>query len=109
MPITINEVQRQYIQEVVRPMIERLIAFRYALDAFVLDTDNQQTPIPNVADVINDNQSLTGPRSDAPQLNGSHITQLRNFAANMRDQITGPALNTLVSVAVRDVQRIIRE
>lgn len=109
MAIALNEVQRTYVNEVARPMIERLIAFRYALDAFVLDTDNQQTPIANVADVLNDNADGSAPRSDAPQLLGSHITSLRNFAAGMRDQISAGALNTLVQVSVRDVQTIIKD
>ena len=108
MAINLNEVQRAYINEVVRPMIERLIRFRYELDAFVLDADNQQTPIPNVADTLNDGPGGTVPRSDAPTLQGTNVTQLRNFSANMRDQINAASQNALVALAVRDVQSIIR-
>lgn len=107
MPISLDPVQRAYINEVARPMIENLIRFRYQLDAFVLDTDNQQNPIPNISDVLNDNDSGTAPRSDAPQITGANITQLRNFAASMRDQISQTALTALVKLAVRDVQTII--
>ena len=109
MAINLNQVQRDYVNGVVRPMVESLIKFRYSLDAFVIDADNQQTPIPNTADILNDNIDGLSPRSDAPNLLGSQVTQLRNFAANMRDQITGASLNTLVQLAVRDVQNIIRQ
>lgn len=109
MALNLNEVQRTFVNDVARPMIEKLIKFRYQLDAFVLDTDNQQTAIPNQAEVLNDGVNGVEPRSDAPQLLGTQITQLRNFAANMRDQINGASLNVLVQVAVRDVQTIIRE
>jgi|GEM_PF-5946634 len=108
MPINLNNVQRTYVNEVARPMIERLIKFRYELDAFVLDTDNMQNPIANIADVLNDAEGGTSPRADAPTLQGNQITQLRNFAANMRDQINAATLNTLVSLSVRSVQDILR-
>lgn len=108
MPINLNPVQRAYVNEVVRPMVERIIYFRDQLDAFLLEADNQQTPIPNVADTLNDGADGTTPRTDAPVLQGTHVTSLRTFAANMRDQISGAALNTLVALAVRDVETIIR-
>lgn len=108
MAINLNEVQRAYINETVRPMIERIILFRDELDAFVLEADNQQTPIPNVADTLNDGTGGITPRTDAPTLQGTHVTQLRNFAAGMRDQISGAALNALVALSVRDVRTITR-
>jgi hypothetical protein len=108
MAISLNPVQRAFVNETVRPMIERLIQFRYELDAFVLDYDNQQAPIPTLADVLNDNADGTAPRTDAPELQGSQLLQLRNFAANMRDQISGAALNALVSLAVRDVLTVMK-
>lgn len=109
MAINLNQVQRDYVNDVARPMIERLINIRYQLDAFVLDTDNQQTAIPNIADVLNDGVTGLSPRNDAPTLNGNQITQLRNFAATMRDQINGPALNALIQSAVRPIQLILKD
>ena len=108
MSINLNEVQRRYTNEVVRPMIESLIRFRYELDAFVLEADNQQYPIANVAEDLNDGDNGTIPRSDAPVLKANNITQLRNFASGMRDQINVASLNALVALAVRDVQNIVR-
>lgn len=108
MPINLNPVQRTFVNETMRPMIERIIMIRDELDSYVLEADNQQTPIPNVADVLNDGNDGTTPRTDAPQLQGIHATQLRNFASTMRDQISGVALNTLITLAVRDVRTINR-
>jgi hypothetical protein len=108
MAIELNEVQRAFVNEAARPMIEKLIRFRYELDAFVLDADNQQAAISTAADVLNDNLDGSAPRADAPQLQGAHLLQLRNFAAAMRDQINGTALNALVALSVRSVNTIMR-
>lgn len=105
----LNPVQVKFVNEVVRPMTERIILFRSQLDAFVLDFDNQQTPLPTSATALDDNADGTAPRADAPQLTGAQCTQLRNFAIGMRDQISGTALNTLIQVAVRDIENILRQ
>jgi len=104
----LSTVQVKFVNEAARPTIEQLIAMRYTLDAFVLDFDNQQDPIPTDATVLDDDSSGTSPRTGAPELTGANVQSLRNFAANMRDQINGPALNALVALAVRPVSTIIR-
>ena len=106
--MALTQPQAKFVNEAVRPMIEKLILFRSQLDAFVLDFDNQQAPLPTNATVLDDNADGSAPRADAPQLTGAQVSQLRTFAANMRDQISGTALNTLVSVAVRPVEAILR-
>ena len=108
MPITLTPVQKTLVNETVRPSIEKLIAIRYYLDAFVQEMDNQQDPISTAADVLNDDPDSDAARSDAPNIQGNNLTQLRNFAANMRDQIDGTALNALTALAVRDVPTITR-
>lgn len=108
MPITLDTVQKNLINQTVRPALEKLVAIRYYLDQLVTELDNQQNPIPNVADDLNDDPSADAPRSDAPTLQGSNVTQLRNFAANMRDQVDGTALSSLVSLMVRDVATVTR-
>lgn len=106
--MALNPVQVKFINEAVRPTIEKLILFRSQLDAFVLDFDNQQTALPTNGTVLDDNQDGTAPRTDAPQLTGAQVSQLRTFCANMRDQISGTALNTLVALSVRPVETILR-
>lgn len=106
--MALNQVQVKFVNEAVRPMIEKLILFRSQLDAFVLDFDNQQTALPTNATVLDDNADGSAPRADAPQIQGTHVSQLRTFCLNMRDQISGAALNTLVQLAVRDVDTILR-
>lgn len=102
----LNEVQRAYINGTCRPMIERLIKLCDELDSFLLEAANQQTPITNNGDDLGDGASGTAPRTDAPKLTGAQIASLVTFATNLRAQINASALNTLVSVAVRDVATI---
>lgn len=90
-------------------MIEKLIRFRSELDAFVVDYANQQTPLPTTAVSLDDNTDGTAPRTDAPTIQGSHVASLNTFCTNMRDTISGPALNTLVQLAVRPVESILRD
>lgn len=106
--MALTPVQVTFVNDVVRPMVEKLILFRSQLDAFVLDFDNQQSPIPTNASVLDDNNTGTAPRTDAPNITGAQANSLRGFCANMRDQISGVALNTLISVAVRDIEAILR-
>lgn len=105
--MALNPVQVQFVR-VARQVVERVILFRSQMDAFVLDYDNQQSPLPTTAAVLDDNDAGTAPRSDAPQLTGQQVQQLRNFCAGMRDQVTAANLNTLISVAVNDLESILR-
>jgi hypothetical protein len=104
----LNPVQVKYVNEVIRPMVENLIRFRSELDAFVLDFDNQQDPLPTDAVPLDDNADGSAPRTDAPEITGAQCTQLRNFALGMRDQITPATLNTLINVSVRPLEQILR-
>lgn len=90
-----------------RQMIEYLIRVRTRLDAYVLDYDNQQVALPTDATVLDDSADGSTPRDDAPQLTGANVQSLRNFSAGMRDQINEVALDSLVELAVRDVNTII--
>lgn len=105
----LDTVQVKFVNETVRPTIERLILFRSQLDAFVLDFDNQQTPLPTDTTVLDDAIGGGSPRADAPQLQGQDVAALRNFCAGMRDQISAGALNSLVAKSVRSVEAIIRQ
>lgn len=106
--MALNPVQVQFVNEVVRPMVEKLILFRSQMDAFVLDFDNQQSPLPTNATVLDDNAAGTAPRTDAPNITGAQATNLRNFCFGMRDQITPTSLNTLIQVSVRPLEQILR-
>ena len=104
----INEVQRLFVQEAARVMIEDLIRVKAAADAFVADYDNQQTPITENAEVINDAVGGAGPRLDAPNITGNDILALRNFSSNISDQISSVAEQSLIELAVRPVDSIRR-
>lgn len=106
--MALNPVQVKFVNEVVRPMVEKLIRFRSELDAFTLDFANQLTPLPTTAAALDDNSTGTAPRTDAPNITGAQVVSLNTFCTNMRDQISGASLNTLVSVAVRPVEQILR-
>lgn len=100
---TLTPVQISLVNDVVRPAIERIVGFHAYLDGLVLELDNQQDPIAVGLDELGDGVGGTAPRADAPLLIGDDITSLRNFAANMRTQISGGALNQLITKMVRDV------
>jgi hypothetical protein len=106
--MALNQNQVRFVNDVVRPMVEQLILLRSKLDAFVLDFDNQQTPLPTNSVVLDDNETGTAPRTDAPTITGAQCTQLRTFCVGMRDQITGTSLNTLTQLSVRSVEQILR-
>jgi len=104
----LNEVQRLFINETVRPAIEKIINFRYQLVQLVDEMSNQQTPIANTTDVLGDGPGGTVPRSDAPALTGQNVAQLLTFATGMRDQVSTAALNQLIQLAVRSVNQIVQ-
>jgi len=104
----LNPVQVAFVQDAVRPMIEGIILFRSKLDAFVLDFDNQQTPLPTTAVALDDNPAGMAPRSDAPTITGQQVSNLRTFCANMRDQVTTTNLNALITLSVQTLEAILR-
>ena len=103
----LNEVQRAYINETVRPAIENMIKFRYKLAMLVDEMSNQADPILNNADTLGDGEGGTVARTDAPELTGQNVQQLLGFATTMRDQVSTVELNSLIKLAVRDVNTIV--
>lgn len=101
----LNQVQRNFVREVARPMIERLIIALDDLDSYIVSANNQQTPIVNSADILGDEDGVS-PRVNAPTLTGTNIAQLLTFVTNMRAQVTTAQLNALVALAVRDVRAL---
>lgn len=107
MPHDLTEVQRLFVGEA-RKQIERVLLFKQQLETFVADYDNQQAPLPTDAEVLNDATSGTTPRSDAPQITGQRIAQLRTLCNSMATQLDGPTENVLISLAVRSLETIYR-
>lgn len=105
---SLNPVQKALVNETVRPAIEKIVAMRYYLAALVAELDNQQTPIVNNTEVLNDDRERDAARDDAPTLTGQNLNQLRNFAQNMVNQIDGASLNALIRLMVRDVDTVTR-
>lgn len=106
--MALNQVQVTFVNEVVRPHIERLIRLSSELDAFIADYANQQTPLPTDGTVLTDNADGTAARADAPQLTGAMVANLNTFSVNMRANISEAAYNALVAAAVRPVETILR-
>ena len=103
----LNETQVAYVNETVRPMVERIVRIYSQLDAFVLESGNQQSPIANTADQLADSNGTLA-RTDAPALTGQNVAQLATFVGNMRDQINGVALDSLIALMVRDYETVVR-
>jgi hypothetical protein len=105
---TINQVQRTFVQGSARQHIETVIRFKSLLDSYVDDYDNQQTPIAETADIINDNRDLTAPRDDAPNLTGNDLKTLRDLSQIMSNTLDTAYENDLISLAARPVSSIRR-
>lgn len=106
--MALTQPQVKFVNDVVRPHIERLIRFTSELDAFTLDYANQQTPLPTDSTVLTDSADGSAARADAPQLTGAMVASLATFTANMRANINAASLNALVAAAVRPVEAILR-
>jgi hypothetical protein len=106
--MALNPVQVVFVNEVVRPHIERLIRFASELDAFIADYANQQTPLPTDGTVLTDGEGGVAARTNAPQLTGATVASLNTFTVNMRANINAAAYNALVAAAVRPVEAILR-
>ena len=105
---TLNAVQKAFVSEAARPMIEDLIKFKARLDAFIVDFDNQETPIASTSDALADGANDL-PRTDAPQLTGANLTTMRTICGNMSGQLSGATYNAMVRLAVRDLDTILKE
>lgn len=106
--MALNQVQVKLVNEVVRPWIEQVIRMTSQMDAFLLDMNNQQVPLPTTAVNLDDNADGTAPRADAPVLTGQMVENLRLFTTTMRGAVSAQALQQLVSASVRPVEQILR-
>jgi hypothetical protein len=101
MPQVLNETQRVFVEETIRPFLETLVLFKLDTDQFILDYDNQQMPIIEDAEVLWDNAQHDGPREGVPQLTGQRLGQMRTVIGNMNAQLDGMTLDILVSLLAR--------
>jgi hypothetical protein len=104
---TLTPVQVKFVNEAVRPTLERLIRADTALRNYVDDFDNQQTPILTNGNDLGDDAAGTAPRTDAPVLTGTLISQLRTFA-NARLLSTAER-NAIIALLVRDLDTVTRD
>lgn len=104
----LNEVQVAFVNEEVRVDIEKLVRIRYELSAMSLEFANQQSPITNNTETLNDATGGTSPRTDAPTLTGQNVNQISAFANALLAQIDDTALDALVKLSVRTVSSIVR-
>jgi len=103
---SLNQVQKKLISETVRPGIEKMIQISRYLDGLAMELSNQQYPIANNDEVLNDGNG-DNPREDAPSLTGADIANLLTYANNMQSQISA-SIPSLVSKSVRSVNDITR-
>ena len=104
---TLDPVQVAFINETVRPMLEALVKFKFRVDAFVLDYDNQQNAIATTADDLGDDASGTAPRVGAPTWTGTRLGQFRTLSGDMADALNGATLNVMIELMVRDLNSVI--
>ncbi len=104
---TLDPVQVAFINETVRPMLEALVKFKFRVDAFVLDYDNQQNAIATTADDLGDDPSGTAPRIGAPTWTGTRLGQFRTLSGSMADALDGTTLDVMIELMVRDLNNVI--
>ena len=104
---TLDPVQVAFINETVRPMLDALVKFKFRVDAFVLDYDNQQNAIATTADDLGDDPSGTAPRIGAPAWTGTRLGQFRRLGGDMADALDGVTLNVMIELMVRDLNNVI--
>ena len=63
---TLDPVQVAFMNETIRPALEDLVRFKFRVDAFILDYDNQQHAIVKDADDLGEGVDGTTPRGGAP-------------------------------------------
>ena len=105
---TLNEVQRAFISETVRPFLEDMVRITSRMDTFMLDYDNQQNAIATTETDLGDGVDGTAPRTDAPVMTGTQLGTLRTIVTTMRAGITAGQYNALISLLVRDLNTVIR-
>jgi len=102
--IQLNEDQRIFSNEVVRPFNETLVRIIYELESFIRKHDALQKkyPLPHGISAIDDG------RSDAPKLTCTDIRQLRDYAASMSAIIPDKEMDILINNMVRDLPSVIQ-
>lgn len=105
---TLNTVQRNHVNETVRPAIERVVGFLAYLDDVIDEMDNQQDAITASGDDLGDGADGAAPRTDAPVLNGNNVAHLRTFLGNMRGQVSDVQRDVLIALMVRPLAQVVR-
>ena len=101
----LNQVQNSFVNEAARPHFETFIRVVHELDTFVADYDAIQgsaDALPEDATVLDDG------RTDAPQLTGQDLKNLRDFSANMSAILTPTAKDALISKMVRSLAVVLK-
>lgn len=105
-----NQVQRDFINNAARPHMEEMIRMIHVLDTYVADYNALQGSVDALgvdATILNDGDDTT-PRSDAPQLSGADLQNMRNFSENMSAVVGAIAKDQLISKMVRNLNSVLR-
>ena len=97
------------MNETVRPTLEDVVRFKFRLDAFILDYDNQQNAIATTADDLGDGVDGTAPRVAVPVWTGTRLGQFRTLGGSMADALDGATLNVMIELMVRSLNFVISD
>ena len=102
MPVTLDQPQKDFVNQSVRKIIEDIVTIAQILDDYMDDHDNQQNPIPPTGGVLNDG-TADNPRSDAPQITAELLEQIRTAVGSVRASITDPIRNGAIASSITSV------
>jgi len=107
--MALNKVQQDFVNNALRPAIERTIQNKHYEDTFIADYDAIQASadaLPEDATILDD--AGDAPRSDAPTLTGIQGSQLRSLLAARSAVITPVIEETFIGKMVRSLNSVLR-
>ena len=107
--MALNQVQQDFINNAARPHMESMIRIVHELDTFIADYDALQATADALAvDAVVLDDAGSAPRSDAPNLTGADIQNMRNFSQNMSLVIGNTAKTVLIGKMVRSLNTVLK-
>ena len=106
---TLDPVQVAFMNETVRPTLESLVRFKFQIDTFILDYDNQQNAIATTATDLGDGVDGTAPRVGAPVWTGTRLAQFRTLSGSMADALDGTTLDVMIELLVIALKNVVSD
>lgn len=107
--MSLNPIQVQHINEVIRPAVESMVRALTKAELFVAEHEALQAgpdAIPETTDILDD--AGDAPREDAPVITGEFVKHLYDTAVALRGQVTEEEKKILIQKMVRSLAAVLR-